>query len=101
MLESVSALMKAIAVFPDQREVRLIDHPEPKISQPTEVKLRMLDVGICGTDKEIAAFEYGTPPDDSEYLVIGHESLGEVIEAGEAVTRVKVGDLVVPTVRRA
>ena len=92
--------MKAIAVFPDKREIRLIDHPEPKISKPTDVKLRVIEVGVCGTDKEICAFEYGTPPDGSEYLVIGHESLGEVVETGSAVSRVKVGDLVVPMVRR-
>lgn len=92
--------MKAIAVFPDKHEIRLIDHPEPKISKPTDVKLRIIEVGVCGTDKEICAFEYGTPPDGSEYLVIGHESLGEVVEIGAAVSRVKVGDLVVPMVRR-
>ncbi|HET9481835.1 MAG TPA: glucose 1-dehydrogenase, partial [Candidatus Polarisedimenticolia bacterium] len=54
----------------------------------------------CGTDREICAFEYGTPPDGSESLVIGHESLGVVMDAGPAVSRVAVGDLVVPTVRR-
>ena len=64
------------------------------------MKLRVLEVGICGTDKEICAFEYGTPPEGSEYLVIGHESLGEVVEVGAAVKRVKPGDLVVPMVRR-
>ena len=41
--------------------------------------MRMLDVGICGTDKEIVSFQYGTPPDGSPYLVIGHESLAEVV----------------------
>ena len=92
--------MKAIAVFPDKRDIRLIDHPEPRISKPTDVKLRMIEVGVCGTDKEICAFEYGTPPEGSEYLVIGHESLGEVVEVGSAVSRVKLGDLVVPMVRR-
>jgi threonine dehydrogenase-like Zn-dependent dehydrogenase len=92
--------MKAIAVFPGKREIRLVDHPEPKISTPTDVKLRILEVGVCGTDKEICAFEYGTPPDGSEYLVIGHESLGEVVEVGNRVSRVKIGDLVVPMVRR-
>jgi threonine dehydrogenase-like Zn-dependent dehydrogenase len=92
--------MKAIAVFPGTHEIRLIDHPEPKISKPTDVKLRIIDVGVCGTDKEICAFEYGTPPDGSEYLVIGHESLGEVVEVGSVVSRVKVGDLAVPMVRR-
>jgi threonine dehydrogenase-like Zn-dependent dehydrogenase len=92
--------MKAIAVFPDKKEVQLIDLPEPKLESPTQAKLRMIDVGICGTDKEIVAFQYGTPPAGSDYLVIGHESLGEVVEVGSSVTGLKPGDLVVTTVRR-
>jgi threonine dehydrogenase-like Zn-dependent dehydrogenase len=92
--------VKAAAVFPSERRFDVIEHPEPRISSPTEVRLRMLDVGICGTDKEIVACDYGTPPQGSPYLVIGHESLGEVIETGAAVTRLKPGDLAVPSVRR-
>jgi threonine dehydrogenase-like Zn-dependent dehydrogenase len=92
--------MKAVAVYPADRRFGVIDHPEPVVGSPTEVKLRMLDVGICGTDKEIVSFEYGTPPAGSDYLIIGHESLGQVVEVGPKVMRVKVGDLAVPTVRR-
>jgi len=92
--------MKAVAVFPSTKQVKLIDHPEPAISAPTEVKLRMIDVGVCGTDKEIVTFQYGTPPDGSDYLIIGHESLGEVIEIGPGVRTLKKGDLVVTMVRR-
>jgi len=93
--------MQAMAVFPEKREVGVIDDfLEPHISGPTEVKLRMLEVGICGTDKEIVAFDYGTPPAGSEYLVLGHECLAEVVEVGPNVTRVKPGDLAVVMVRR-
>jgi threonine dehydrogenase-like Zn-dependent dehydrogenase len=93
--------MKAIGVTPSDRKIQLLaNHPEPVLSAPDHVKLRMLEVGVCGTDKEICAFLYGTPPAGSGYLVLGHESLGEVVEVGKGVTRVKVGDLVVPTVRR-
>jgi threonine dehydrogenase-like Zn-dependent dehydrogenase len=92
--------MKALAVFPSDRRFSIIDHPEPSLGRPNDVKLRMLDVGICGTDKEIVSFEYGTPPEGSRYLIIGHESLGEVVEVGAQVTRFGVGDLAVPTVRR-
>ena len=93
--------MRAVAVFPRTRELKLIeDHPEPQMTQPVHVKLRMLEVGICGTDKEICRFAYGTPPEGAEYLVIGHEGLGQVMEIGSAVSTVKVGDLVVPSVRR-
>ncbi len=90
--------MKAVAVFPTIKEVRIIDHPEPALRSAREVKLRMLNVGICGTDKEIVSFDYGTPPDSSEYLIIGHESLGEVVDPGGSTFR--KGDLVIPTVRR-
>jgi len=92
--------MKAIAVTPDTKKVALIDQEPAQIAAPTHVKLKMLEAGVCGTDREICAFQYGTPPDGSNHLVIGHESLGEVIEVGSDVSRVKVGDLVVPMVRR-
>lgn len=92
--------MKAVAVFPESKEVKIVDYEEPRISAPTEVKLRVLEVGVCGTDKEICAFDYGTPPAGSPFLVLGHESLSEVVETGDAVSRLKVGDLVVASVRR-
>ena len=92
--------MKAVAVFPGSREVKVIEQAEPRISEPGQVLLQMLDVGICGTDKEICTFEYGTPPPGDDYLVIGHESLAEVVAVGSAVERLRAGDLVVPSVRR-
>jgi threonine dehydrogenase-like Zn-dependent dehydrogenase len=92
--------MKAVAVVPRTRDVRLVEEEAPRVATPSHVKLRMLEVGVCGTDREICAFQYGTPPDGSEHLVIGHESLGEVVEVGAAVTRLEPGDLVVPMVRR-
>ena len=92
--------MKAVAVFPGKRDVRIVDHEEPRLTSPTGAKIRMLEAGICGTDREIVSFQYGAPPDGFDYLVIGHESLGEVIETGPSVSSVKKGDLVVPSVRR-
>ena len=92
--------MKAIAVLPTSKKVQLIECPAPTNTAPTHVTLRMLEVGVCGTDREICAFDYGTPPGGGEHLVIGHESLGEVVAVGPAVTRVRIGDLVVPMVRR-
>jgi threonine dehydrogenase-like Zn-dependent dehydrogenase len=92
--------MRAIGVRPEQREVAIIDHDHPEITAPTQVKVRSLEVGICGTDREICTFVYGSPPEGSDYLVLGHESLGEVVAAGSDVAELKVGDLVVPSVRR-
>lgn len=92
--------MRAIAVVPKSQELRLLDLPEPRLETPTDVRLRMLEVGVCGTDREICAFEYGTPPPGSDHLVIGHESLARVESVGAGVSHVKPGDLVVPMVRR-
>lgn len=92
--------MRAIAVFPKTRSVELTDLPEPSLSGPGQVKLRVLTVGICGTDREIWRFDYGSPPPGLDRLVTGHECLAEVVETAPDVTTVKPGDLVVPTVRR-
>jgi len=92
--------MKAAAVYQNRRTTGLIDVQEPKIESANQVKIRVLKVGVCGTDREICAFEYGDPPAGSEYLVLGHECLGEVVEVGSAVTGFKPGDLAVPMVRR-
>jgi threonine dehydrogenase-like Zn-dependent dehydrogenase len=93
--------MKAVAVFPKSREVRVIhDAPEPRLSSPTQVRVRTLEVGVCGTDKEIVDFKHGAPPEKDDFLILGHEALGEVVEVGERVPGLKPGDLVVPRVRR-
>jgi threonine dehydrogenase-like Zn-dependent dehydrogenase len=92
--------MRAVTVVPGRREVRVMDQPMPGLVRPTDVKLRILDVGVCGTDREICSFEYGTPPGGSDHLVIGHESLGEIVELGPGAGGVSLGDLVVPMVRR-
>ncbi len=92
--------MQGVGVVPKARELRLIDHPEPHITAPTEVKVRTLQVGICGTDREICTFAYGQPPAGEDYLLLGHECIGEVVEVGTAVKSLAKGDLVVPSVRR-
>ena len=91
--------MRAVGIFPSRKEARVIEHPEPRIEGPSQAKIRMLEVGVCGTDKDICAFLFGTPPPGSDYLVLGHESLGEVVEAGPEATGIKPGDLVVSVVR--
>lgn len=92
--------MKAAAVFPGKRSKGLAEIDEPGVTTPKGVKLRILRIGVCGTDREICAFDYGDPPAGSEYLVLGHECIGEVVEVGSEVTALKPGDLAVPMVRR-
>ena len=92
--------MKAVAVFPELKDIRVIDHPEPAITRDTQVKLRAVNIGICGTDREICSFHYGLPPIGLKHLVIGHEMVGEIVETGAGVKSLKKGDLVIPMVRR-
>jgi glucose 1-dehydrogenase len=92
--------MKAVAVFPGSREVKVVEREGPRLLEPDQVRLRVLDIGLCGTDQEICSFGYGTPPPGDDHLVIGHEALAEVVQAGPAVERFAPGDLVVPSVRR-
>lgn len=92
--------MQAVGAIPKKKEVAILDHPKPVLSSDNEVIVKSLDVGICGTDREICTFVYGDPPKDSDYLVLGHECLGIVQEVGAAVENFLPGDLVVPSVRR-
>src|SRR5262245_11012376 len=92
--------MQALAVFPSKKRLQLIDIPEPELREPTDVLLRVREVGLCGTDREISAFEYGSPPPGSDHLILGHESLAEVVEVGLSVRGLQPGDLVVAMVRR-
>jgi threonine dehydrogenase-like Zn-dependent dehydrogenase len=92
--------MRALAVFPGRRELRTIEVPRPLRRSAREVIVRIREVGICGTDREIAAFQYGTPAPGTDRLVLGHEALGQVVEVGPSVRTLAPGDLVALTVRR-
>jgi threonine dehydrogenase-like Zn-dependent dehydrogenase len=74
--------MQAVVVDVEQRKVRIVQRPEPRRPQGAEVLLRPIEVGICGTDREIVAFEHGAPPPGSSELVLGHEALAEIVEVG-------------------
>jgi hypothetical protein len=94
--------MKAIAVHPGKpNSIHLRDIPEPKVSDVADgrgVLVRVIRVGVDGTDKEINAADYGAAPDGHHFLVIGHEGFGRVEAVGERVTEVRPGDYVVATV---
>jgi len=96
--------MKVIAVTPGKpNSVHLAEMPNPKVSDVPGgrgVLVRVLRVGVDGTDKEINAAEYGQAPEGFDFLVIGHESFGQVEAVGPNVTHVRPGDYVVATVRR-
>src|SRR5438105_13506142 len=96
--------MKAISVFPGKpNSVHLAQLNKPSLEEVPNgrgVLVKILRVGVDGTDKEINAAEYGAAPSGYDFLVIGHEGFGQVEAVGPEVTEFKPGDYVVSTVRR-
>src|SRR6516225_11428135 len=96
--------MKAVAVFPGKpNSIHLREVPDPSLKDIPDgrgVLVKVLRVGVDGTDKEINAGEYGAAPPGDDFLILGHESLGQVEAVGPNVIELKAGDYVVATVRR-
>jgi len=96
--------MKAIAVVPGRpNSVHLAELAKPSLSEIPDgrgILVKVLRVGVDGTDKEINAAEYGAAPAGYDFLVIGHEGFGRVEAVGPNVSFVRPGDYVVATVRR-
>lgn len=82
--------MRAL-VFEKNKPLTLANVPAPVIKNDDEVLIKISATGICGTDIHILGGAYPTKPS----LILGHESTGEVLETGKAVTRFKTGDQVV------
>lgn len=98
--------MKACTVTPRVPNSAVVrdDHPEPSLDDipgGRGVRVKILRVGLDGTDREINAGEYGAAPPGFDYLVTGHEGFGIVVEVGANVTELSVGDYVVSIVRQA
>ena len=74
------------------------------VEKPTidghEVLVKVLEVGMDGTDKEIGKGLYGKAPAGGNFLIVGHEAIGTIEEIGSEVGGFDVGDAVVATVRR-
>ncbi|PIS00895.1 MAG: alcohol dehydrogenase [Chlamydiae bacterium CG10_big_fil_rev_8_21_14_0_10_35_9] len=93
--------MKAIVLKPGTKNVELkTDWPEPSLQTPTQAKVRIRQVGICGTDREEVSGGRADAPKGENQLVIGHEMFGVIEEIGKGVKKLRPGDPVVITVRR-
>ena len=96
--------MAALAVragVPESLHARRVAMPRvDDIPDGRGVLVRVLRVGVDGTDREIIEARYGAPPPGDDFLVIGHENLGQVEAVGPAVRGLAPGDLVAATVRR-
>jgi glucose 1-dehydrogenase len=89
--------VKALVVEPGRAGARVEDVPDTVVGVD-EVPVRVLEVGVCGTDREIVHGLFGIAPEGEELLVLGHEALGVVERYGHGFSR---GDLVSATVRRS
>jgi len=96
--------MKAVAVIPGKpNSIHLREVPKPMLNGARDARgvlVKVLRVGIDGTDKEINAAEYGAPPPGDDFLILGHESFGRVEAVASNVTELNPGDYVVASVRR-
>ena len=93
--------MRGIAAFPNQTSPRFVEVEEPEPPAAGEVLCRTLQLGICGTDREILQSAQPLTPEGCDYLILGHECLARVEQVGADVTGLSPGDLVVPIVRRS
>lgn len=97
--------MRSIAILPGHADsLHLREVPAPTLDQVPDfqgVRVRLIRAGLCGTDADLVAGRFGTGPAGADYLVIGHESLGRVIEVDPGVhPRIEVGQAVAITIRR-
>jgi threonine dehydrogenase-like Zn-dependent dehydrogenase len=90
--------MQALITTPGRPDAVRVDEVAEPTAAGGAIAVRTLEVGVCGTDREIAAGEFGTPPPGETELVLGHEFLGMVVEDGGGFS---AGDLVTATVRRS
>lgn len=81
--------LKAV-VYNGSRDVSVTDVPDPQIERPTDVIVKITSTNVCGSDLHM----YEGRTDFETGRTLGHENLGEVIEVGDAVDRIKVGDRV-------
>src|ERR671923_2192364 len=90
--------MLALVTQPGQTHTTHIEEIRAVEARDGEVLVRPLEVGVCGTDREISEGLFGVAPEGREALVLGHELLGVVERDGHGFAR---GDLVTATVRRS
>jgi glutathione-independent formaldehyde dehydrogenase len=89
--------MKAV-VYEGPKTVSVKEVPDARIERPTDALVRITTTNICGSDLHM----YDGRTDMEPGRVLGHENMGEVIEIGEGVDLVKVGDMVcLPSTWRA
>src|SRR5262245_1378519 len=92
--------MFAIAAKTGSTKPVIVDVPDPPGLRAGEVLCQTLELGVCGTDREILHSAKPWVPIGDDKLILGHESLAHIEAVGDGITTFQPGDLVVPAVRR-
>jgi glucose 1-dehydrogenase len=92
--------VRALAWRPTEGAVEILEIPRPRIEHEGQVMVRLIEGGLCGTDREIVRARRGKLPEGCEFLILGHETLAEVVEAGKDAVAVRPGDRVAIAPRR-
>ncbi|WP_287689149.1 alcohol dehydrogenase catalytic domain-containing protein [Metallosphaera javensis (ex Sakai et al. 2022)] len=95
-------MRRAIIINPPQAGVRFERLPDENRPAPNQIKVRAIYTGICGTDRELAngLLKHSIPPEGKEFMILGHEVIGEVVDKGKDVDEFEIGDKVVGLARR-
>jgi threonine dehydrogenase-like Zn-dependent dehydrogenase len=93
-------MQPAVAIRPLQQDSIHLHEIPRDVPGPGQVLLKIRQVGVCGTDRELIRAHFGKPPAGDTDLVLGHEMLGEVLETGPGVEGFTPGQLATATVRR-
>lgn len=86
--------MKAIAKMQAGPGAQIVDVPEPQITRPDQIKVKVLATSICGTDYHIYTWDRWSAGRVKPPRIMGHEFAGEVVEVGTDVKNLKVGDYI-------
>lgn len=92
--------MRALCLDFQLRTLVERDVPPPPPPAAGEALLRVEEIGVCATDRELARFRFGVPPEGESHLILGHEALAQVESVGPGVTTIRPGDWVTPLIRR-
>ncbi len=92
--------MRSLVLDTGRSVLEARDTPPPELTKRTDVLFRVREVGVCGTDRDLASFRWHAPHPKKQFI-IGHEALGQVVATGASVTCFSRGDWVVPLIRRS
>ncbi len=91
--------MEALGLIANKEGIQKFEVEKPSITAANQVLIKTITAAIDGTDRAIVKYNLFDPPAGEEFMILGHEAVGRVVEVGSEVKSLAIGDIVVPTVR--